>query len=110
MNPKTYEFTAVIRKTPDMDAAYVEIPFDVRKEFGRGRVPVHAAFDGAPYDGQVVNMGVKNADGSVCHIIGLRKDIREKIGKQPGESVRVALREREEEPRRGLHAGMDRKS
>ena len=42
---------------------------------------VHATFDGAPYDGSVVNMGVKNADGSVCYIIGVRKDIRSRIGK-----------------------------
>ena len=42
MNPKIYEFTAVIRKVPDIDGAYVEIPFDVREEFGKGRVKVHA--------------------------------------------------------------------
>jgi hypothetical protein len=39
-------------------------------------------------------MGVKNPDGSVCYIIGLRKDIRAKIGKQPGDSVNVTLKER----------------
>ena len=43
------EFDAVIFKNPDMDAAYVEIPFDVEAEYGRKRVPVHATFDGAPY-------------------------------------------------------------
>lgn len=88
MNPKTYEFSAIIRKVPDIDGAYVEIPFDVRAEFGRGRVLVHATFDGEPYDGQVVKMGTP------CHIIGLRKDIRAKIGKQPGDSVIVTLKER----------------
>lgn len=91
MNNKTVEFDAVIRRAPDMDAAYVEIPPDVKAEFGRGRVPVHATFDGVPYDGSVVNMGVKNADGSVCHIIGVRKDIRAQIGRQPGDTVRVTL-------------------
>ncbi|MGI5878368.1 MAG: DUF1905 domain-containing protein [Christensenellales bacterium] len=88
MNPKTYEFSAIIRKVPDIDGAYVEIPFDVRAEFGRGRVLVHATFDGEPYDGQVVKMG------TLCHVIGLRKDIRAKIGKQPGDSVIVTLKER----------------
>lgn len=39
-------------------------------------------------------MGVKNADGSVYYIIGLRKDIRAKIDKQPGDSVHVTFRER----------------
>jgi hypothetical protein len=29
-----------------------------------------------------------------CHILGIRKDIRAKIGKQPGEIVRVTLVER----------------
>jgi len=38
MNPKIYEFDAIIHKAPDIDGAYVEIPFDVREEFGKGRV------------------------------------------------------------------------
>ena len=66
MNPKIYEFTAVIRKVPDIDGAYVEIPFDVREEFGKGRVKVHATFDGVGYDGSLVRMGTP------CHILGLR--------------------------------------
>lgn len=89
MNPKTYEFDAIIQKVPDIDGAYVEIPFDVREEFGKGRVLVHATFDGEPYDGQVVRMGTP------CHIIGLRKDIRSKILKKPGDKVHVTLLERE---------------
>ena len=28
-----YEFDAVIRKVPDIDGAYVEFPYDVRKEY-----------------------------------------------------------------------------
>lgn len=79
MNPKVYEYIATIKKVPDVDGAYVEFPYDVRVEFGKGRVKVHARFDGEPYDGSIVNMGVKNADGSICYIIGLRKDIRFKI-------------------------------
>ena len=31
---------------------------------------VHATFDGIPYDGSVVNMGVKNEDGEICYVIG----------------------------------------
>lgn len=87
MNPKTYEYEAVIRRVPDVDGAFVEFSFDIRAEFGRGRVKVRATFDGEPYDGSIVNMGVKNDDGSVCYIIGLRKDIRAKIAKQPGDTV-----------------------
>jgi hypothetical protein len=31
--------------------------------------------------------------GTACHIIGVRKDIRKAIGKQPGDSIRVTIRE-----------------
>ncbi len=86
---KIYEFDAVIRKVPDLDGAYVEIPFDVRAEFGRGRVPVDATFDGEPYQGSLVRMGTPG------HILGIRKDIRAKIGKQPGDSVHVTVVERQ---------------
>ena len=95
MNPVIYEFSAVIEPVPERYGAFVRFPYDIRKEFGRGRVKVHAAFDGEPYDGSIVNMGVKNEDGSICYILGLRKDIRAKIGKQPGDQVRVTVTERE---------------
>lgn len=85
---KVYNFEAVIQKVPDINGAYVEIPFDVKEAFGKGRVPVLATFDGAPYEGQAVKMGTP------CYIVGIRKDIREKIGKQPGDTVQVTLQER----------------
>jgi len=85
---KQFEFTAIIQKVPDLDGAYIEIPFDVKEVFGKGRVKVHATFDGEPYDGSLVKMGTP------CHIIGIRKDIRAKIGKQPGEAVSVTIRAR----------------
>ena len=85
---KHYEFEAVIQKTSDQDAAYVTVPFDIKTEFGKRRVKVNAAFDGEPYDGSIVNMGIKNPDGSVCYIIGIRKDIRAKMGKQAGDTVK----------------------
>ena len=88
MKSKTYEFDAVIIKNPDMDAAYIEIPFDVREAFGKARVPVRATFDGEVYDGQLVRMGTP------CHIIGIRKDIRAKIGKRPGDAIHVTITER----------------
>jgi len=93
MNEKIYEFDAVIQPA-DKGGAYVAFPYDVRAEFGKGRAKVRATFDGEPYDGSVVNMGVTNADGSVCYIIGILKDIRAKIGKQAGDAVRVTVRER----------------
>lgn len=92
MNLQVYQFEAVIQKVPDLDGAYVEIPFDVKAEFGKGRVLVHATFDGEPYDGQVVRMGTP------YHILGIRRDIRAKISRQPGDTVRVTLCEREKVP------------
>lgn len=88
MNDRIYEFDAVIQKVPDIDGAYVEFPLNVRAEFGKGRVKVHAVFDGVGYDGSLVRMGTPG------HIIGLRKDIRAQIGKQQGDTVHVILRER----------------
>lgn len=88
MNDKLYHFTAEIKKVPDIDGAYVEFPYDVRTEFGRGRVKVLATFDGVPYEGSLVRMSTPG------HILGLRKDIHAKIGKQPGDRVEVTLRER----------------
>lgn len=41
MNQKIYAFEATIHKVPDVDGAYVEFPYDVKTEFGKGRVKVH---------------------------------------------------------------------
>ena len=95
LNDRVYEYDSLLYDAGETGGAYVIFPYDIRKEFGRGRVKVHATFDGEPYDGSVVNMGVKNADGSVCYIIGVRKEIRSRIGKQTGDRVLVTVRERE---------------
>ena len=89
MNETIYRFEAVLQKVPDLNGAYVEIPYDVRAEFGKGRVKVHATFDGQPYDGILVRMGTPG------HILGVRRDIRAKIGKQPGDVVSVTVQERQ---------------
>ena len=56
MNPKIYEFDAVIRKVDGIDGAYIEFPYDVKKEFGKGRVTVKAVFDDELYLGSLVGM------------------------------------------------------
>lgn len=91
MGKKVYRFQALIEPVPEKGGAFVRFPYDIRREFGKGRVKVAAAFDGEPYQGSLVNMGVKNPDGSVCYILGVRKDIRDKIGKRPGDKVEVTL-------------------
>lgn len=88
MNPKRYDFQAVIQKVPEIDGAYVEFPYDVQVEFGKGRVKVKATFDGIPYEGSLVRMKTPR------HIIGLRKDIRAVLGKGAGDMVQVTIQER----------------
>jgi hypothetical protein len=91
---KVYEYEAEIKGVPDIDGAYIEFPYDLEKEFGKRRMKVHATFDNEPYDGSIVNMGVKNPDGSICYIIGIRKDIRQKINKRVGDKIKVTVKER----------------
>ena len=93
MNDKIYKYEAVIEPVPDRHGAFVRFPYDVRKEFGKGRVKVQATFDDIPYSGSIVNMAVKNTDGSICYIIGVRKDIQEKMGKYAGDTITVTIKE-----------------
>ena len=83
------KFSAVILQNKDMDAAYVEVPYDIKQLFGKGRLLVNASFDGIPYKGQVVKMGTP------CYIIGVTKQIRRQIGKDFGDIVEVVLQERD---------------
>ena len=86
-----YEYDTELHELKDRGGAYVVFPWDIRKEFGKGRVKVHASFDGIPYDGSIVNMGLKNEDGSVCYIIGVLKAIRERLRKGDGDRIHVVV-------------------
>ena len=87
-----HRITTTIIQNGDMDAGYIIVPVDIRKEYGKGRLKVEATFDGVPYCGSVVNMGVKDADGNICYILGVTKSIRKSIGKTFGDSVTVTIR------------------
>ena len=89
-NRKLYEYDTILHEMDD-GGAYVAFPWNIREEFGKGRVKVQARFDGIPYRGSIVNMGVKNADGSVCYIIGVLKAIRVKLNKQDGDVLHVVI-------------------
>ena len=89
-----YEFDAVLHELPDNGGAYVIFPWDIRKEFGKGRVKVHAEFDGIPYDGSIVNLGVKDENGGVCYIIGVLKSIRQRLNKRDGDTIHAIITER----------------
>ena len=86
-----YSFDAVIQEIPEKGGAYLVFPWDIRKEFGKGRVKVHATFDGIPYDGSIVNMGLKDAHGEICYMIGVLKSIREQLGKKDGDTLHVVV-------------------
>ena len=92
---KEYEFDAILHEIPENGGAYVIFPWDIRKEFGKGRVKVHATFDGVPYDGSVVNMGAKDENGETCYVIGVLKAIRKKLGKKDGDMIHVTILERD---------------
>lgn len=89
---KKYEFDAVIQSHGEIDAAYIDFPYDVETEFGtKGQVKVIATFDGTEYRGSLVKMGHH------CHLLGITKKIRAQINKQQGEAVHVVLYKDEKE-------------
>lgn len=89
---KEYKFESQIYASEvGKGGAYIIFPYDIREEFGKGRVKVRATFDGVDYQGSIVNMGVKNEDGSICYILGIWKDIRKKIEKDIGDTVSVRV-------------------
>ena len=85
-----YKFEGILRKIPDKDATFVEIPFDVEQEFGAKRVKIKAKFDGVDYRGSIVSMG------QGCYMIGVTKAIRNQLGKDYGDSIFVELDKDEE--------------
>lgn len=84
---KKYSFTATIQTAEvGSGGAYILFPHDVEKEFGtKGRVPVRATFDGIPYTGSLVKYGQPQ------HMLGILKALREQLGKQSGDKVKVEL-------------------
>jgi hypothetical protein len=90
---KLYEFEAVIQGGDERwpEAAYIALPFSVEEEFGtKGQVKVKATFDGVEYRGSIANMGAG-------HMLMLRNDVRQAIGKVVGDTIRVTLQKDTEE-------------
>jgi hypothetical protein len=86
---------------PDFDAliedaggggAFVRVPFDVESVFGRKRVRVITLVDGISCRCSIVRMGLP------CHLLPVPREIRRKLGKGPGSTVRISLSE-DTEPR-----------
>lgn len=90
---RVYEFEAPLKKHESLDAAFIEFPYDVEREFGtRGRIKIRAWFDGVEYRGSLAKMGHHG------HRVGVTQAIREKIAKQPGDFVQVVL-QKDDDPR-----------
>ena len=88
---KKHTFTAVIQNAGG-GGAYVEIPFDVEEAFDSKRPKVKTLIEGVPYRGTLTKMGTD------CHILGIRKEIREQTGKTFGDVVEIFVEE-DTEPR-----------
>ena len=88
---KKQTFTAMIQNAGG-GGAFVEVPFDVEKEFGSKRPKVKALIEGVPYRGILTRMGTE------CHLLIVLKEIREQIGKSFGDEVTITV-EPDTEPR-----------
>lgn len=77
------KFNAEIEEGPG-GGAFVEVPFDVKKEFGNARAKVTVMFDDIPYRGSIAVMGGR-------YLIGILKDIRAKLDKDIGDKVSVTV-------------------
>ena len=87
----SHKFIAQIKKVDNLDATYIEIPFDIEQVFGAKRVKVKAYFDGYEYRGSIVKMGLP------CYMLGLTKAVRSAIGKGIGDMVEVEVMKDEDE-------------
>jgi hypothetical protein len=81
---KKHVFTAIIQN-PGGGGAFVEVPFDVEAAFGSKRPKVKALIEGVPYRGILTRMGTE------CHILGIRKEIREQVGKTFGDKIQITV-------------------
>jgi hypothetical protein len=84
---KKQTFIAIIQNASGASGggAFVEVPFDVETAFGSKRPKVKAMIEGVPYRGILTRMGTE------CHILGIRKEIREQIGKTFGDEIQVTV-------------------
>jgi hypothetical protein len=68
----------------DAGALFIEVPFDVKKEFGRARAPVKVSISGYQFESTVAVYGGK-------YYVPIRKDRRDSAGVKAGDSVNVTL-------------------
>lgn len=82
---KKFSYETVLIKGP-MRLIYAEFPFDSRKEFGTNKhVWCSVNIEGKTYS---MNLIPNGKDG---HWLSLKKEIRDEIGKQEGDTVKIEL-------------------
>ena len=83
------EFDAQLQKGANPGAWTCVVMDDVPELFGtRGLVKIRGAIDGEPFDGALM------AQGDGTHRLPVRAALRNAIGKQAGDTVRVRIDER----------------
>ena len=84
---KPVKFKAILQEaTVGTGGAFVLFPFDVKETLGTtGRIPIKATVDGIPYRGSLVKYGYPQ------HIFPVLNAIREKIGKNIGDTIEVII-------------------
>ncbi len=83
---ETIEFTAILQQGEHSTMLYVDFPFNVQEMFGtRGNVKVKIMYDDVPHRGLLTNMG------GHCHFLGIRKELKARIGKKAGDTVHIRL-------------------
>ena len=85
--PHKHEFEGTLVKGGDAANAsfFVEVPPQVVADFGKkGQVKVRVEVDGYVFRTSIAPYGGK-------HLLGLRKEIREAIGKTDGDTIRVSM-------------------
>lgn len=67
-----------------LGAGFVELPFDVKKQFGKARLPVRISINGFSYRSTVAVYGGK-------YYVPVRKERQEAAGVKAGDTVDVAI-------------------
>jgi hypothetical protein len=90
---KPLTFYAELLQHGEMNAAYIEFPFDVKELFGeRGQVKVKALIEGkVMYRGSLAKMGYDS------YVLGITQEVRKQLDKKFGEKINIVLEQDEEE-------------